>query len=794
MSIFKKNPAHMVRPPAKPRSLPQAAPTAFIDMDKRNANETVVFDLSDEKWFQDPERFWREFKHTGQILVPKDFEKWLIGQDRMKEEFFLNLEEWVRKMKDIQTLRSSGKMDDKDVMKAFLKERPGPYLLYIGQPGTGKSLLIKIANKKLKELYAKYGIKLQDVLLTKNPLDRQKPLVKYTPAGMGKRVVYTAEYLNEKTNLKSSIIRGMLTFLMVMGALALMTAVFMLIYVNWAYDPEAAWWFASGAYFQWIILGLFLLVFPMLVLGLGGRGGGLGSAVSKPGMEDIPAMVVDNGGDPDLFVDMTQGNSAQMYGSIQHDPYQSGGLGTPTHHRMQAGAIHKADGKILYADEIKNFLLNEQIVIEFLTPLENGSYPIRGRGWAGSEGNASLAGETKTPIDAAFFLIAAGNFDALPALNRFPALRNRFHYGNIVMAEDEIPHSTENEIKIAQFLADEAFRFAAPNLCVEAVRLVIGHSRRKASSANKMKLQMRPYIQDIKKAAQLVWIDHAGARDVSDCGCGIVQRNMIHSTDMIKTIDDYARPIEQQILDAHVERVRPFKLISTVGQQIGYVNGLVVVSNSESDEGRTGDVVAVSAWLRKVDDPKRADFIVTGAPTEHKDTWIANSIRTVRTSIYNMYGIDITKEYYVQIAFLQSDPRGMDGPSAGITMTLALMSRLGDPRLPEEKRVPVPIRRDTAVTGTVENIDETSYGLNDVKVGPIGGVFEKVYGAKKWGVKRVLIPQENMDNTYFDRFNKGIIVRGAQTVLQYFDLIRGDVKRPLLLKEGDEYKVVKEDG
>jgi len=111
------------------------------------------FDLTGDYWLEHPEEFWREFKHTGEILVPKDFEKWLIGQERMKEEFFLNLEEWVRKMRDIQNLRDKGEADDKDFMRRFLKERPGPYLLYIGEPGTGKSLLIKIANNKLKELY-----------------------------------------------------------------------------------------------------------------------------------------------------------------------------------------------------------------------------------------------------------------------------------------------------------------------------------------------------------------------------------------------------------------------------------------------------------------------------------------------------------------------------------------------------------------------------------------------------------------------------------------------------------------
>ena len=70
-------------------ALPQ---TSQVDDDMRRRRERgiIKFDLSDPKWFDHPESFWSEFQHTGQILVPSDFEKWLIGQERMKEEFFLH--------------------------------------------------------------------------------------------------------------------------------------------------------------------------------------------------------------------------------------------------------------------------------------------------------------------------------------------------------------------------------------------------------------------------------------------------------------------------------------------------------------------------------------------------------------------------------------------------------------------------------------------------------------------------------------------------------------------------------
>lgn len=66
----------------------------------------------------------------------------------------------------------------------------------------------------------------------------------------------------------------------------------------------------------------------------------------------------------------------------------------------------------------------------------------------------------------------------------------------------------------------------------------------------------------------------------------------------------------------------------------------------------------------------------------------------------------------------------IDGPSAGTAILTALISAITGRR----------IRQSVAVTGEI-----SIQGL----VKPVGGVFEKAYGAKQAGIKRMIIPQEN---------------------------------------------------
>lgn len=79
-------------------------------------------------------------------------------------------------------------------------------------------------------------------------------------------------------------------------------------------------------------------------------------------------------------------------------------------------------------------------------------------------------------------------------------------------------------------------------------------------------------------------------------------------------------------------------------------------------------------------------------------------------------------DYDVNVNFVGGG--NIDGPSAGCAITTALISAV----------MQIPVRQDMALTGEISVQGQ---------VKPVGGVFEKAYGARQAGMQGIIIPKEN---------------------------------------------------
>jgi len=110
-----------------------------------------------------------------------------------------------------------------------------------------------------------------------------------------------------------------------------------------------------------------------------------------------------------------------------------------------------------------------------------------------------------------------------------------------------------------------------------------------------------------------------------------------------------------------------------------------------------------------------------------------------------------------------------DGPSAGITMAMAIISAASNR----------PARNDVAMTGEI-----TLRG----NVLPIGGLTEKLLAAQRSGIKTVLIPKENMKDLaeISDKVKEGLKINTVETLEEAMKYVFGEKK-----KDGKKQKTEK---
>jgi Lon-like ATP-dependent protease len=720
---------------------------------------------------------WGGFESTEGFPIDDNLINWAVGQEQALKECFLCLDEWVHKLKYLEKTSwyESWSSPDKNKPSAKTVISPGPYLLLLGDPGTGKSLIGRALAEKLTQVYRENGIKIFDVMCWKNALLPSQPKISINKAGESKKILQKEQLKELKSKFVTKVgFKALQLFMIGMGILLIMLGFYFMIqaWQTWDANPpylgETLRDYYRGNFIDYLV-GRFVGLVPMTFIPGGsliffgvfiwwfGKLGGMGNmkGVSGAQQTDVPKLIVDNTSGHAPFIDATGHRSAQIFGSIAWDPYQTGGLGTPEHQRVSAGDVHRASLGILYIDEVKN--LDPEEAITLLTVLEDGQLSITLRGkWQGGD-TAAMAVSTE-PVPAITFLVGAGNFDSINQIH--PALMDRIYgYGKVVRMNNDMLNTVENRRKYMQFLAQEIKRFNLIPFNRDACAEIVEEGRRRSDKRDALTTRFRPLISIIKTAATLA----------ANEGCRVVERRHVRDA-----IENHCKTIQRQILEHEMNERGKLLEIEPAGAKLGQIHGLAVVRDPYSGE-MTGNVLCLKASMVKRSElqrpyPLNGYYKVTGVAKGQ--TFSSDSVAKVRSVILQKYGIDIAQDYLTHLDFAQS--HGVDGPSAGVTMAILLCSLI------EGK----PIRQDVAVTG------EINLGVgNEIQITAIGGAYEKIKAAEAWGFKKVVIPKKNYQHS-IDIKDYRIEIVAAETLDDY--LKECLVERPTLKVPVQTYKQKKQ--
>ncbi|ATU08137.1 ATP-dependent protease LonB [Methanohalophilus portucalensis] len=542
-----------------------------------------------------------------------------------------------------------------EVVKKAASQRR--HVMMIGTPGTGKSMLAKA----MAELLPKE--ELQDILAYPNVEDNNNPRIRTVPAGKGREIVMA----HKMEARKKSQSRNMLMMFLIFGI------------VMYSFYVGQLLWGIIAAIMMLILSRQFMPKEEMM----------------------IPKMLVSNyEQDNAPYIDATGTHAGALLGDVRHDPFQSGGLETPSHDRVESGDIHKSHKGVLFIDEINTLRIESQQSL--LTAIQEKEYPITGQ----SERSSGALVKTE-PVPCDFIMVAAGNLDAVEKMH--PALRSRIKgYGYELYMRESMEDNAGNRKYLVRFVAQEVKRDGhIPDFDQSAVDEVIQEARRRAGRKGHLTLKLRDLGGLVRVAGDIA---HAEGTKITSAKHVLAAKKM-------------ARSIEQQLADSYLERRKDYQLFSKKGSAVGKVNGLAVMG------GDSGIVLPIMAEVTPPQSHAEGKVIATGMLKDIAKEAVLN----VSAVIKKVTGENImNRDIHIQFV---GTYEGVEGDSASVSIATAVISALEG----------IPIDQSVAMTGSLSVRGD---------VLPVGGVTYKIEAAAQGGIKKVIIPWTNKDDVLIEEAYK----------------------------------------
>jgi ATP-dependent Lon protease len=160
-----------------------------------------------------------------------------------------------------------------------------------------------------------------------------------------------------------------------------------------------------------------------------------------------------------------------------------------------------------------------------------------------------------------------------------------------------------------------------------------------------------------------------------------------------------------------IARMRPFET-NTIDQEyeVGHIYGLAV-------SGFVGSTLEIETMVYQSKEKGKGVVRFNDTAGSMAKDSVFNAASVIRKTT----GVDMS-DYDIHVNVVGG--ANIDGPSAGAAITVCIISAL-------QNR---PIKQDLAITGEIS--------LRG-KVKPVGGIFEKIYGARRKGIKTVIVPYDN---------------------------------------------------